>query len=112
MDRTEHTTNQVEILSIAQDIMYLVSGGRKETPKRIGLGMAVHQATRSEDLVQLLHAAGHSFIYDSVMKADTAIASDVLSRYNGNQKVVIPLNFTGVNPPGYIRFANDNIDIN
>ena len=37
------------ITSIAQDICYLVSKKKKLTPKRIGLELTLHQATRSEN---------------------------------------------------------------
>lgn len=101
-----------KLLSIAQDIVFLVSRGHKQTPKHIGLGLAVHQATRSKDLVQLLNAAGHSISYESVMRIDTSIAQDVLQRYEDQGQVIIPLNFMHTALPGYLRYANDNIDIN
>ena len=43
--------NQVEtrVLSIAQDLVYSVSGGRMWTPKHISLGSSLHQATRSKE---------------------------------------------------------------
>ena len=46
----EEDNNAVKptMCSIAQDIVYAVSNRRKLTPKHIGLGLALHQATRSE----------------------------------------------------------------
>ena len=41
------------IYSIAQDLVYGVSGGKKMTPKHIGLGMTIHQVTRSKHLIDL-----------------------------------------------------------
>jgi hypothetical protein len=70
-EQSRHT----KLLSIAQNIIFLASGGRRPTPKHIGIGVAVHQATRSKDLVQLLHAAGHSISYESVLRADTTMAN-------------------------------------
>ena len=67
------------ILSIAEDIVFLASNGRKQTPKHIGLGIAVHQATRSKELVELLHSAGHTISYEGIRRVDTSIASDVLA---------------------------------
>ena len=92
--------------------MFLASGGRKPALKHIGIGVAVHQATRSKDLVQLLHAAGHSISYESVLRADTAIANEVIKKYFENGEVFVPSNFVGSELPGYIMYANDNIDIN
>ena len=48
------------VCSIAQDIVYGVSNRRKVAPKHIGLGLALHQPTRSEALVELFHAANHT----------------------------------------------------
>ena len=45
------------ICSTAQDILYLASGKKKLTPKHIGLGLTLHQATRSEKPV-MFHASG------------------------------------------------------
>ena len=42
------------ICSTAQDIIYLASGKKKLTPKHIGLDLTLHQATRSEKLVEML----------------------------------------------------------
>ena len=47
------------ILSIGQDLVYNVSGGKTWTPKHLGLACTLHQATRSKGLVQLFHNAGH-----------------------------------------------------
>lgn len=101
-----------KLLSIAQDIVFLVSRGHKLTPKHIGIGMAVHQATRSKDLVQLLHDAGHSINYDTVLRFDTSIAQDALQRFVKNKNTIIPRNFLNVEMSGYVRYATDNIDIN
>ena len=101
------------ILSICQDIIFLSSKGHKLTPKHIGIALTVHQATRSKQLLQLLHAADHSVNYDTVLRMDNTIANDVLERYRESGNVFVPRNFTGTtNPAGYTRFAVDNIDIN
>ncbi|KAL7402625.1 hypothetical protein ABVT39_017587 [Epinephelus coioides] len=49
-NESEETFN-TKLLSIAQDIVFLASGGWKPTPKHIGIGVTVHQATCSKDLV-------------------------------------------------------------
>lgn len=108
-------TNQKQhssILSIAQDVVALASKRKIKTPKQIGLGMTVHQATRSKELVRLLHAAGHSISYEEVLRYDTSIAHAVLEEHLANSGVIIPSNFMKAKFCGYIRFANDNIDIN
>jgi hypothetical protein len=111
-DQEDDVNMKTRILSICQDIVFLVSRGRKLTPKHIGLGLTVHQATRSKELVQLLYSAGHSVSYEAVMRMDNTIANDVLERYNENGKVFVPRNFTAASGESYTRYAVDNIDIN
>ena len=73
--------------NIAQDIIYEVSKGTKLTPKHIGLGLTLYQATRSEKLVGLFHAAGHTIGIDTMRRFDTSIATDILNRYEENDNV-------------------------
>ena len=68
------------MLSICQEIVFLASRGRQLTLKHLGLGLSVHQATRSKELVQLLHSAGHSVSYETVLRMDNTIAKDALER--------------------------------
>ena len=108
-----HDDVKTRILSICQDIIFLSSREHKLTPKNIGIGLTVHQATRSKQLLQLLHAAGHSVNYDTVLRMDNTIANDVLERYKESGNVFVPRNFTGTTDlAGDTRFAADNIDIN
>ena len=79
---------KMRVLSICQDIVFLASRGRKLTPKHVGLGLAVHQATRSKQLLHLLHSAGHSISYETVLRMDNTIANDVLQKYNENGNVI------------------------
>ena len=50
------------VLSTGQDIIYVVSGSQKWTPKHIGLASTFHQVTQSRDLVQLFHNAGYTLM--------------------------------------------------
>ena len=104
--------NVSRIQSICQDIIFLSSRGHKLTPKHIGIGLTVHQATRSKQLVQLLHTAGYSVNYDTVLRMDNTIANDALERYKESGNMLVPGNFTRTtDPAGYTRSAVDNIDI-
>lgn len=49
----------LRVLSIGQDLMYTASGDKFLTPKHIGLASSLHQATRSKELVNMFHQAGH-----------------------------------------------------
>ena len=66
------------VLSIAQDLVYCISGGKKWTPKHIGLANTLHQATRSKDLVELFSKAGHCLSYEQVLQVDTSLAESTL----------------------------------
>ena len=75
--------------SIVQDIVYGVSNKRKLTPKHIGLGLALHQAIRSEALVDLFHAANHTIGINTVRRFDTSITDDILDRLTKNNYVYV-----------------------
>ena len=80
------------VCSISQDIVYGVSNRRKLTPKHVGLGLAMHQAIRSEALVELYHAANHTIGIDTMRRIDTTIAQNILDRFAKNGYVYIPEN--------------------
>lgn len=44
-EKESDANRKPRILSICQDILFLASRGRKPTPKHLGLGLTVHQAT-------------------------------------------------------------------
>jgi hypothetical protein len=48
------------------------------TPKHIGLGSTLHQATRSKQMVDLFHSAGHIISYRDILHIDTALAESTL----------------------------------
>lgn len=96
------------VLSVAQDLVYCVSGGRKWTPKHIGLANTIHQATRSKDLVQLLNKAGHCLSYEQVLQVDTSLAESTLKSMDQATGAIIPPNIE-VNK--FIHYTTDNIDI-
>ncbi|CAH3018507.1 unnamed protein product [Porites evermanni] len=110
-DKKRNQENHVEtrVLSIAQDLVYSVSGGRMWTPKHIGLGSSLHQATRSKKLVQMFHNAGHIISYRDIRRVDTALAKHTLSTMNTENGAVTPVNLA---EGRFIHFTADNIDIN
>ena len=68
------------------------------TPKQIGLGLTLHQATRSEKPVEMFHAAGHTIGMDTIRRIDTNIAFDILDRYEKNDNVYIPYEIAPYSP--------------
>ena len=90
LDDNKDLFRQTRILSIAQDIMFTARGDKYLTPKHIGLGSTVHQATRSKELVNLLHQAGHVMSYRDVVRLDTALAENTLNTMDEHGAVVPP----------------------
>lgn len=103
---TEDDDVKQTVCSIAQDIVYAVSNKRKLTPKHVGLGLALHQATRSEALLDLFHAANHTIGIDTVRRIDTTIAYNILERFTQNGYV--PDNIV---KERMIHCSWDNIDV-
>lgn len=77
-----------KLLSIAQDILYLTSSGKKQTPKHLALGMTVRHLTGSAKLTSLLNGLGHSVSQSVVLQHDTDLALKQL-----NSKSPIPEGF-------------------
>ena len=96
--------------NIAQDIVYLASGSRKLTPKHIGLGLTPYQSTKSEKLVDLFHAAGHTIGMDTIRRIDTTIATDILDRYEKNGNIYLPHELAPYSPGRVILASCDNTD--
>ncbi len=78
------------------------------TPKHIGIGLAVHHATRSKSLIQLLHASGHTISYDKVRTIETTVAKQQCEQFESNGKLFVPDNLV---KSRFVQFAADNIDI-
>ena len=104
---SEEKTRQM-VMNVAQDLIYGVSKGKKWTPKHIGLTSTLHKATRSKDLVNLFHQAGHCLSYKQLLKIDTALAKNTLESMDPTSGAVVPENFV---PNTFIHFTADNIDI-
>ena len=77
-------TSITRLLIIAQDITYAASKGKKLTPKHIGLGLALHQATRSKTMLQLVYASGHTLRYEKtawhIFKSNPNLLKDIGNR--------------------------------
>ena len=108
-DSDKHDSfRQTRILSIAQDLIYTASGDKLHTPKHIGLGSSLHQATRSKELVEMFHRAGHVMSYRDVLRLDTALAEKTLTTMDEDGAVVPPNLVEG----RFVHFSTDNVDIN
>ena len=99
---------QRRVLSGAQDLVYCISGGRKWTPKHIGLASTLHQATRSKDLVELFNKAGHCLSYGQMLQVDTSLAESTLKTMDQATRAIFPPNIVANK---FIHYTADNIDI-
>jgi len=72
------------------------------------LGVTLHHLTRSKQVIQLIHEAGHCISYEGVQRVDTSIAKSELSRYMANGNMLVPSNLV---ENQFVQFAADNIDI-
>lgn len=98
-------STQCRILSIAQDLLFVVSKGRKMTPKHIALGNAIHHLSRNKSLLTMVNRFGHCISHDQVMRINTAVA---------NQLQVPPEDITipeCIQPNTFTQIAADNNDL-
>ena len=66
---------------------------------------------RSENLVDLFHAAGHTIGMDMVWRIDTTIALDILARYEMNGNVYVPCEVVSYSWGCIVLASCDNIDV-
>ena len=79
----------------------------REIPQQLAVGLAVHQATRSKNLVNMLHGFGLSVEYNRVMRVESQIDATVLQRMEDDGGMYIP---PDVVKNRYVFFAIDNVD--
>ena len=94
---------ETRVLSIAQDLVYSVSGDRRWTPKHVGLGSSLHQATRSKKLVEMFHNAGHTISYLDIRRVDTAL------RLSNSKSIRMNKGPKGIARTGKISHARRNL---
>lgn len=90
-DRVEISSDEdAKIVSIAQDLVYAESKGRKQTHKSLALGMTVRQMTGSVRLLRILHGLGHTSSTATVYRHDTALA--IVNSDGAGKEMTIPRN--------------------
>ena len=107
-DDENEERRQVRIISIAQDLMYTANGDKFLSPKHIGMASTLHQATRSKELVNMFHQAGHVMSYRDIIKLDTALAMKTLETMD-DTGAIVPQNLVRGR---FVHFSTDNVDIN
>jgi hypothetical protein len=78
-----------------------------EMPQQLGIGVAVRQAIRDKQIINILHGFGVSVAYERLLKLETQIANTVLQNMQENDGVYISANIV---PGRHIFFAVDNVD--
>ena len=81
---------------------------RLEWPQLLAVGIAVHQATRSKKLLELLHDFGLSVDYSRILRLETHLANSVIEA-NRAQGAYLP---STMHIGTFIFFAADNSDFN
>lgn len=64
----------LKLLSLCQDILYLSSRGKKQTPKSLALGLTVRHLTGSTQVGNILSKLGHCASVDTVVGLETSLA--------------------------------------
>lgn len=77
----------------------------REMPQQLAVGLAVHQATRSKELVNILHGFGMAVEYNRLMRVEAEIEATVLYQIEENEGVYIP---SDIVRGRHIYFAVDN----
>ena len=65
-----------KLLSLAQNIVYIFTKGRKTMPKDVALGLTMQHITGSSSLIGILNGLGHSVSHSGVLEHDTARESN------------------------------------
>lgn len=91
-----------KLQSIAQDIIYFSSKGRKPTPKHYSLAMSIRHISGSAKLINLINGLGHCISHTAVLEYDTALAEMQLDLCNN-----LPI---GIEKQQFTTIVWDNID--
>eukprot|EP00795_Rhopilema_esculentum_P011117 gene11117-19993_t len=98
----EESEQFVKVMSIAQDIVFLASNGRKHTPKSISLDIALRQLTGSSSALRLLNNLGHCVSHTFALRHETALA-----QLNISPDCIIPSGFSA-NTSTTLAWDNDD----
>lgn len=85
-----------KIFSIIQDMIHILSAGRKQTPKHLSLAMAVRHITGSARLINILNGLGHCISHSAVLEYDTQLAEMQLNSANSLPVGIVPNKFSTI----------------
>ena len=78
-----------KLLSVAQDIVYMFTKGRKTIPKHVALSLTMRHMTGSSSLFGIVNGFGHLVSHSGVLEHDTARATKPLCTDNTVPEVFI-----------------------
>ena len=91
-----------KIFSLCQDMVYVASKGKVQTPKSLALAIAVRQMSGCSGLINILNGFGHSVSLPTTMAYDSAIAQTTIDTSN-----ILPKEFVARE---YVNLVYDNMD--
>ena len=100
--------NNRHVMSIAQDMLHVVSNGRMKTPKHVVLLLTVRHLMRSSQLVEILNHVSHSLSNSVVQEVETAMAE----RHIGLLEEGVIYTLPNIQPNVPVVMCWDNNDIN
>ena len=103
--KTERSSRLVD--SIAQDLLYNSSNGRKRVPKHVQLGLSVKRKTGSVNVIRWLNRFGHCISYDEINSTETKLAEE--QAHSKTARAYVPNN---IRPGSLVTFVYDNCDHN
>ena len=87
-------TQMKKVLSLCQDMLFVYSNGRIQTPKSLALGMTVRQLTRSSQLNDVLNGFGHCVSRNAVLTHETDLARLSMTTESNIPKDIVKNKFT------------------
>ena len=79
-----------------------------ETPLNVGIGLYIHQRTRSKELIDTFSNLNLSIKYDKVLSIKNDVANAVVEKMESNNGVFVPATLSPCDP---VFFAIDNTDL-
>ena len=95
------------VKSLAQDMIYCISGGQEKTVKHTQLGILVKKKTGCKQVIKALNRLGHCISNYEINVLETAYADSQVNHQIS--RVYIP---TGVQPSTFVTFVFDVSDDN
>lgn len=84
----------------------VIRAGR-EMPQQLAIGLAIHQAIRSKEIVNFLYGFGMSVEYNCILRVEAQIEKHVVQRMERSGGIYVP---PDVVPGRHVFFTVDNID--